>query len=159
VTSGEEAEKEQIMSEKPRKLLVGWKQYIRSIGKKGLYYSFTFTFACVGAIVLAETFAILFCDLLARDWLPATGAAFSLCIVGLLSIWFAKAMFKYGEEVESVELITRHNTCHLPVADTLGRSSERPSTDQQAELLRAAGQGPETPAEELLRATNQENMT
>jgi hypothetical protein len=37
-------------------------------------------------------------------------------------------------------------------AETLVRGSERPLIDQQTELLRAAGQGSETPANQLLRA-------
>jgi len=47
------------------------------------------------------------------------------------------------------------NAAGLPASESLLRSSAEPVLEQRAVLLRAAGQGPETPAEHLLRAAGE----
>jgi hypothetical protein len=69
-----------------------------------------------------------------------------------MAIRIARNLFREAKAIERVAPITRHNTGHLPAAETLVRASDLPPSHQQAELLRAAPQGSETPAEELLRA-------
>ena len=53
---------------------------------------------------------------------------------------------------ERVTPITRRNTGDIPEVESLVRPSDLPPSHQQAELLRAAKPGQETPPEELLRA-------
>ncbi len=66
---------------------------------------------------------------------------------------FLYQCFKAATEVESVRLITPRNHHLAPPVETLVRASDLPSTHKQTELLRAAPQGSDTPAEELLRAS------
>jgi len=62
-------------------------------------------------------------------------------------------LFKKERTIERVAPITRHSTSFLPPKESLVRASDLPPSQQQAELLRAAPRGSETPTEELLRAT------
>ena len=61
--------------------------------------------------------------------------------------------------LSSVELVTESGSHLLPLQDTLLRGSDLPPTGQQAELLRAAQAGLETPAEELLRSSSGETLS
>ena len=76
-----------------------------------------------------------------------------IAAIGIAVLRLGADLFDKADNIEPVELITKHNTGHLPEIETLVRSSDRPTTDQQAELLRAARVEKQTPPEELLRAT------
>jgi hypothetical protein len=67
----------------------------------------------------------------------------------------ACSLAKKEQKFERVAPITRHTASLLPPKESLVRASNVPAT-QPGELLRAAQYGKETPAEELLRA-GQEN--
>ena len=73
--------------------------------------------------------------------------------LGLAGIYKSANMFAKIEGMEPVALLTKENAKHLPETETLVRPSDLPPSHLQAELLRAAPQGSETPPEELLRAT------
>ena len=64
---------------------------------------------------------------------------------------------KLGDTNETSDLgyapITKHTTSSLPPEESLLRASQSEPSQQQTELLQAAQDGTETPAEELLRAT------
>ena len=125
-----------------------------------------------GSVVLAIAGAACFVCTLGS----AVGMLYALDFVWkglfLLSITLSfpagYALFKFAEKnlqeaVVKLDVVplTRANMGDLPALDTLVRASQAPAQtdEQQAELLRAAQYGRETPAEELLRAsTNQENQ-
>jgi hypothetical protein len=152
-----------MMSEtKPPRRLVGWKQYIGNIAVRVLGRSVARALLAGGLLSFGFSifvFAILSfnADLNAHPipigfaprYLVGGGLLGGLCMLGL---WSAKVLLKRVEKIEPVGLITRHNTGNLPEVETLVRGSDIPVVVQQAELLRAAGQGLETPPEQLLRA-------
>ena len=140
---------------KPRKRLVGWKQYARTTWAKGIGYSGATVVSCcgvgflvLGLILLWQGFQIS--EPTARMSIVMGGVG---CGIGsFLTLWYATTLFKDAQQIEPVELITKYNVKDLPEVETLVRGSTvRLRT--QAELLRAAGQGLETPTEQLLRAT------
>ena len=141
------------MSEKPRKRLVGWNQYLAILGKKGIIYGIGFL--CIIAV------CVCFLGVgSAGVWILLRGAdnfVVTLIVcgvsVGILMLRSGKFLYTKAKSMEAVALITRHNTGHLPAVETLVRASGLPPSHQQAELLRAAQYGNETPPEELLRAT------
>ena len=57
-----------------------------------------------------------------------------------------------GTDVTEVTFIAPKTALVLPPEESLLRPSDLPPSHQQAELLRAAKPGQETPPEELLRA-------
>lgn len=141
------------MSEKPKKRLVGWTQYLMTIQDKSLHYV-AGSVCGIGGLLFLMFSAFLFYALLSEGVdagfflsLTGGGAAF-----GIFLLWAGTAIFKNAKEIAPVALITRHNTGQLPAVETLVRASDIPLSQQQAELLRAAPQGKKTPAEELLRA-------
>lgn len=151
-----------MSKDKPKKRLVGNYQFIETLLKKCGLYSLGLTFWGMGVLCVLVT-AILY--VWAVDALfdrQAWGDA-----IGLLVGSIAFSMFSFGTlrdganrlksavHMEPVTLITRHNTGQLPEVETLVRSSDRPSSAEQAELVRAAGQRVETPPEELLRAAHE----
>lgn len=93
--------------------------------------------------------------------LTATGSALaislamigSFCGLALLTIWAAGRLLNRANAVPPVRLLTSENARHLPLEKTLARHSALPSSQQQAELLRAGVSGQETKPEELLRST------
>jgi hypothetical protein len=146
-------EKRQTMSEKPQKRLVGWEQYIGKIAKKGITYAVGTLCGGVGlAFLLLAYWGVDYLWRPGGDNLVLLMVGGSFAILGLEAIWGGKTMFSKANKIEAVAPITRYNTGQLPEVETLVRGSDRPPTDHQAELVRAAGQRPETPAEELLRA-------
>jgi hypothetical protein len=79
-------------------------------------------------------------------------------ILGGLSvalIYLGGKSMKEGKEIDTGVPLTRANAAHLPAADSLVRASSEPAQEQERVLLRAAGQGPETSPEQLLRATQE----
>jgi hypothetical protein len=143
------------MSEKPRKRLVSWQQCLGIKGVKGAGYSFSIV--CILGGLLFLFFGLMFAasGLSERhiegplEWILPGGFMSGL---GIATIRGGKMLFKYTKEIPPVQLITHHNTGQLPEVETLVRASDLPTSHQQANLLRAAPQGSETPAEELLRA-------
>ena len=99
--------------------------------------------------VLAATIAIL------ASWMNVRGMGMGP-VYGMgapLMLLLAFYLFKKGRKVERVVPITKRTTSTLPPEESLVRASNLPPSQQQAELLRAAQHGKETPSEELLRAT------
>jgi len=148
-------------TEKPQKRLVGWKRYLMTLADRCLSYTAATFTACSGLAFLLGSLTLLWRSAHRAggisQFVPGLfiGGAV-LFAVGMGALSCAKSMLDNADKIERVELLTRHNTGHLPEAETLVRASDRFDTDQQSELLRAAGQSTQTPPEQLLRAT-QEN--
>ena len=132
------------MSEKPKKRLVSRGRYVCLMAGRATLLSAAVIFASVGifSLVLA-----LMCA--AHGW----GMESAYKIIGTVLVLLAFGLYRKERTVERVAPITRYTTSALPPEQTLVRASALPPSHQQAELLRAAPQGSETPAEELLRAT------
>ena len=157
------------MSEKPQKRLVSKAQYVIKLLDKGSAHAFAVTVVgsgiglLIGSLLVIQSAVKLNAAVRMTPSIP-TGidttqriAQFSLLsVLSIGAIWYGVKRFKTAEKMESVTPITRHNTGELPAVETLVRASELPPSHHQAELLRAAQNGNATPAEELLRAT-QEN--
>jgi len=175
----EEAD-QQTMSEKPKKRLiihsnahrdrtptaptqpkrlVGLIEYLEKISEKAETYAFASGFGCAGVILLlCSVIGIVAGGLNAYKGvidsaiLVWAGSAVAAGL-GLGALWCAKYLFNEARQIAPVALLTKASLNHLPEIETLVRPSDLPPTHQQAELLRAAPQGIETPPEELLRAT------
>jgi hypothetical protein len=143
------------MSEKPQKRLVGWKQYLSILGKKGLTYGWATMCIIAGCLLLLGVASA--CLWILFDGVSESSLFTLLALIGALvgfsiqTLRAGKSLYVRARNMETVTLLTRHNTADLPAIETLVRASDAP-TSQQAELLRAAQYGKETPAEELLRA-------
>lgn len=142
------------MSAKPARVrLVSKKQYRRVMRKKGSTYLTAILAGCFGLMFLAGAFlgAKFFWD---GTWDGATDLVpfFFFGGLGLAGLWCGKLLFKDARQIEPVALLSTQNAKYLPDEKILVRGSERPSTNQQAELLRAIRQESETPPEQLLRA-------
>jgi hypothetical protein len=148
------------MSEKPQKRLVSNQQYISIIGEKlslhvfgGLLLAFGFAGLVLLWALWKSGFAVN------PDTQDATEVfAVAVSAVSLLLLVSSRFLLRKASKIESVAPITTRAVHLLPPEEILVRGSDRPSTNQQAELLRAAGQGPETPAEELLRASGNRRL-
>jgi hypothetical protein len=146
--------------EEPKKRLVFWKQYLHIMGTRTVMLSTAIAVGTVGIICLVSA-AVGFV-VAVFHWSDTSVRADCIgfgVLVGLIGLrWmpYVKEMYNKAREIEPVAPITRHNTGHLPEVETLVRGSDRPVTAEQAELLRAVRQTPESPPEQLLRAT-QEN--
>jgi hypothetical protein len=139
------------MSEKPQKRLVSKGQYVRTMGSKTVLYSLAGGVFVAGLLLLTLTLVGVFqFHDLSIVFLLAPGA---VAIAGLVC---SRNFFKEAKEIEPVQLLTIHNRYLMPPKQSLVRASDPPPSQQRAELLRAAGQGPQTPAEVLLRATTRE---
>ena len=132
------------MSEKPQKRLVSKGRYVWLMTGRTTLLSAAVIFASVGifSLVLAVICA-------AHDW----GMEPTYKIVGTVLVLLAFELYRKERTVERAAPITMRTTSILSPEETLVRASDLPPTHQQAELLRAAPQGSETPLEELLRAT------
>jgi hypothetical protein len=69
---------------------------------------------------------------------------------------FVKSFQFISELDTNVPNIQPVTTAYLPAEEVLVRGSQEPIQEQSAVLLRAAGEGDEVPAEELLRASTGE---
>jgi len=144
--------------EKPPKRLVHLEQYLTTIGKKSALYSSATALGGTG-VALVVTAGLL-------SWLNfhapiAEIPRFLLSLLdggialsGCAALWFAFVMFHRAREIEPVAPITKYNADQLPVSETLVRASARPLTEQGTELLRPLTHQPETPSDQLLRATH-----
>jgi hypothetical protein len=145
-----------MSTKKPKKRLVGWKQYAWTTWAKGIGYSGSTVVTCCGVGFLFLGLILLwqgFQKSVPMNDMSIVMGGVGCCFGSFLTIWYATTLFKDARQIEPVELITKHNVKDLPEVETLVRGSDRSPTDQQAELLRPAGQGAETPSEQLLRAT------
>jgi len=149
-----------MSAQEPQKRLVGWKQYLRTVGTIFFGKSFAMAFRWGGLICFGFavfTFALLGggSDInggpIHNHLLPLLIGSLSLGLF-LGGMGVAQTLFKKVEKIEPVELLTKQNAKHLPEVETLVRGSESPAIEPQNELLRATGQGVETPPEQLLRA-------
>jgi hypothetical protein len=137
------------MSEKPGKRLVSKWEYVRVTAVRTLVGSGFMFSVILGSLTLFPTISCFM-------WGQAFGVVFwgswTACFLAI-----AVSFYKKSEKIKHVAPITRHNTGHLPEVETLVRAADLSPSHQQAELLRAAKPGQETPAEELLRATSGQN--
>ncbi|MCW3098546.1 MAG: hypothetical protein JWL77_4164 [Chthonomonadaceae bacterium] len=147
------------MSEKPQKRLVSLMEYLEKASEKAETYTFASAFGCVGIVMLLWSVIGIVAggySAYQRDigyavfvW---TGSAV-VAGLGLGALWCAKYLFREAKQIAPVALLTKASLNRLPEIETLVRASDVPPSHQQAELLRAAQYGKETPAEELLRAS------
>jgi len=143
---------------KPRRRLVGWTQYLKTQADKGVFYSFASAFMCGGIalLFLAGMIVILsIINVFRGDFLGIVAGSIGVGMawVGLRMNRMAKNWIKEAQQIAPVALLTKSTAKQLPEVETLVRGSDRPLTDPQDELLRAAQQGQQTPPEQLLRAT------
>ena len=149
------------MSEKPKKRLVGWAEYADTITQKSTAYCLAAVFGGGGSLSLVSAVTAILKSVVkivisgdSRDefFISCSGSIPRIGL-GLIGIWIAVTLFKGARQVRSVALLTKHSAKGLPDVETLPRASYLPPSQQQAELLRAAQVGKETPPEQLLRAT------
>lgn len=76
-----------------------------------------------------------------------------VCFLGLLGL--GGMAVKEAKEIDADVPLTRVNTAHLPVADSLVRAASEPVQEQGAVLLRATIQPPGTLPEEMVRASTE----
>ncbi|MCW3095799.1 MAG: hypothetical protein JWL77_1417 [Chthonomonadaceae bacterium] len=145
------------MSTDKSKRLVGWTQYLEtqcsklmgnSVGVVFEYVGYIFVMGAIGTLVSSFHGGLF-------GFLVGLIVGTSLGGIGVLALWVSMVAVCEAEKIVPVALITKQNAKHLPEAETLIRGSDRPSTDQEAELLRAVLQGQETPPEQLLRAAQE----
>lgn len=151
-----------MSTKKPQKRLVGWLEYLEQTSEKAEMYAFASVFGCVGAVLLLWSFiGILAGGLNAYQgdigyalfvW---TGSAV-VAGLGLGALWCAKYLFREVKQTAPVALLTKASLNRLRDDDILVRASDPPPSNQQMELLRVAQDGLDTPAEQLVRAS-QEN--
>jgi hypothetical protein len=147
--------------DKPQTRLVGWDVYLRTTCKRTILSVSACGLGCFGVSILLVTVVGVVRFGAFRQDLKQSLVSFCIaigmyCGAGIGLLRWAKALSRKAKNIELVAPITRHNTGHLPEVETLVRGSDRPATAEQAELLRAVRQSPETPPEQLLRAA-QEN--
>ena len=135
-----------MSTEEPQKRVVRWKEYAEFVSVQGIAGSLGYFFLLGGMLFLIAGIPLA----LLGGWIGLFGGAI-LSIMGLFGINISKTLFDKIEKMEPLALLTKENAKHLPETETLVRPSDLPSSQQQAELLRAAQPGQETPPEELLR--------
>ena len=152
------------MSEKPKKRLVSKGLYVRLMGKKMILYA-------PSLLVLATAFVIFVFEIEYKGLMTSPIAPYlraltgssgmivtsAIIIGGSLLCLLCIATLDKAKSIEQVERITSSNIHLLPSKESLVRASSLPPS-QHAELLRSPQEASETPAEELLRAT-QKNPT
>jgi hypothetical protein len=151
------------MSEKPQKRLVihsnagrdtvrpiqlvGQEGYIKGIGAKITLFSLSLFVLLAGLAILAAS--VWFCFQCAD-----CGSVFELAFyVSIGTLCYGRHVFIEAKQIKPVRPVIAHNAYRFSPKEILLRASDVPPSQQQAELLRAARYGKETPAEELLRAT------
>ena len=143
---------------KPRKRLVGLRQYAKTSMDQLLGYSGAIVVICIGTALLGLSLILI------RDGSDGYGDLFALFgggvfgICSLITLWYGTTLFNAAAQIRPVELISKHNAKYLPEVKTLVRGSDPPTVDQQAELLRVAGHGQQIPPEQLLRAVQGEEQ-
>ena len=139
------------MGKQSQKRLVSKGRYIWLIGNKvGLYslVSLLLGIGLIGALLtLVSSVQVWMGNQAINSCIPPICFAITYPI-----LWSARSLFRKATAIEPVQPVTERNAHRLPQKLTIVRSSEIPPTEQQAELLRAAQTGQETPPEQLLRA-------
>ncbi|MCW3054203.1 MAG: hypothetical protein JWN14_3373 [Chthonomonadales bacterium] len=150
------------MSEPPQMRLVPRSRYLLLLTRWLL--SFQLAWICSilgGGLVLLELFylglqvAIFFHAPIEVEKTPFEGPLALLIVpLGVVSALAGQKLFaRTGTEVPFAP-ITPENTHLLPAVESLVRSSDLPQQSQQAELLRATPDSPETPQDQLLRVSS-----
>jgi hypothetical protein len=146
------------MSEKPKKRLVSKGRYGELIRTRARLLFGTILFDTLGVLSFSSTiwdFKYLIAAQYSGIWWFTKVCGFAFCA---WSFHIANYCFKQERKVERVALVTMRTVNLLPPEESLVRASDLPPS-QQAELLRAAQYGKETPAEELLRASTDRQDT
>ena len=145
-----------MSKDKPKKRLVSGPEYVRTYQKKATGGILGAFLEVAGGTLLLLVLIYLFFG--AYQTLSGIFWTLLWSCAGFVTIGFGHSMFENALNIEPVELLRESSAKGLPDVETLVRSSDRPSSADQAELLRAAGQGNEMPAEQLLRATNRHDQ-
>lgn len=146
--------------------LVDRRKYLKVMSEKGIAYSVVAFCGVVGTLLILLAVAML---LFAISWenqggleewdhLKA-GDVMIILFIGILgvgAIWIGKTVFSIAQRKDPVKLITPQNAHLLPARETLVRAADLSTSDAKIVLLRAAGQGPETPSAVLLRAGSEQ---
>jgi len=142
----------------PARRIVSIREYLSRVSKREAKRWGSLALAIVvGALVAVGilcTFGAIFTNSISQVTC-ALIAAFSFPLAWRMKRFAEKTMQEAQKKLDVVPL-TRANIGDLPASHTLVRASQEPPPSQKAELLRAAQFGQETPADELLRAV-QEN--
>jgi hypothetical protein len=136
----------------PTRLVSKW-EYLATVvvgGFFGLLGVLSISVAIISSFILLCMCGIPFLGELSEDFSNIAGGSF---VLSLGAFCVCLPLFMRVQKMETVAPATRHNIGDLPDVETLGRASDLPPSQQQAELLRAAKSSQETPPEELLRAT------
>ena len=141
-----------MKKQKRRKRLVGVREYAKTSVDQVAGYCGSTAVICLGTALLGMSVLMIRTgsDGYGDPVALFGGGVFGTC--SLLTLWYGKTLFKAATQIRPVVLITKHNAKYLPEVETLVRASDLPTSRQQAELLRVAKPGQETPPEELLRA-------
>ena len=151
---------------KTGKQIVSKGEYVGRLGSKAFFSAvgiIMLWFCAIGVFaticLLFTLFFILYPDLTKMDVAIRFIIFLSLCLplVGVVLFllgYVGRLAIRRGRQVDPGIPFTRENTADLPAEDSLVRASEEPTPEQQTVLLRAAVQGQETPAEELVRASS-----
>jgi hypothetical protein len=146
-------------TEKPKKRLVGWAEYCDAVSTRGATSLVAGALGFGGSLLLSvagSAVILMLVQLWQRDISGAMFCAVVGAITGLfgaIGTWLARFFFAEARKITPVALLTKASARDLPEVEVLVRGSDLPPPAQQAELLRAAGKGAETPPEQLLRAT------
>ena len=146
-----------MSTEKPKKRLVIWEQHLETQCAKGIGHSFGVVFESVGyCCVMGALAAFASCGQggLVGFLVGLTVGTF-FGGLGALTLWASMVVSCNADNIGPVAPITKRNAKYLPEGETLVRGSDRPAADQEAELLRAVRQGPDSQPEQLLRATQE----
>jgi hypothetical protein len=144
----------------PKKRVVTKRKYVRYLFEKTWLVLSSFVLAGLGVLILGWVVKWIgqhFSQLISWRGPVAFAQLVAFCLIARRLLRNASKRVKELGQIESVEPLTRNNTGHLPVEETLVRASTEPTTDQEKVLLRAATRGEETPPEQLLRAGNLPN--
>ena len=148
------------------KRMVSKRRYIANIGKKIALSSFSLGFLLVASVTLILTFFLVSIwrmpaghrtDFGTPEEVPPliVGSA----IISLICYFLAWRTLHKVSKVETGVPLTRANAADVPASDSLVRASAEPMQAQEAVLLRAATQSTEKRAEQLLRATNEQDIS
>ena len=148
------------MSQESRKQLVSKGRYARLVTRRAALLSVSTLLSTVGAVVLCSVVWAINDALRSshpgRSWLTIGLGSAGSAFFAAYSFFVASLAYKEERKVERVAPLTKRAADRLPPEESLVRASDISASGQQAELLRMAAQGPETPAEQLLRATEAE---
>lgn len=141
--------------EKPKKRLVSKGRYAWLMAGRATLLSVSVTASILGLTAFGLSLLMVCVSFMwgfnGIGYLWSVG--FACVAVGLFFVAFRS--FKAEQRIERVTPLTPQRAFHLPPEETLLRAADLPPSQYPAELLRAAGKSPETPAEHLLRATEE----